>query len=164
MTLNTSAIRYAIDKFVSAAGGEVQVPAGKFVIGTLHLKSNVTLRLMPGAVLQGNTSPADYPDQDISSHKKFGTITHDGVFVKVMKALIIADGAENVSIVGFQLHHRVRRRRAEKIKGVSDGINFGLTPLLSLTLAFRRFPDAIAQVDTFRQINAKMLSTTSCGL
>jgi len=59
MTLNTSAIQYAIDKSVSAAGGEVQVPAGKFVIGTLHLKSNVTLRLMPGAVLQGSNSPAD---------------------------------------------------------------------------------------------------------
>ena len=78
----------------------MKVPAGKFVTGLLYLKSNITLRLMLGAVLQGSTCSADYPNQDISSHKKFGTITHDGVFVKFMKALIIADGAENVSIVG----------------------------------------------------------------
>jgi len=38
----------------------VQVPAGKFVTGTLYLKSNVTLRLMPGAILHGSTSPADF--------------------------------------------------------------------------------------------------------
>jgi len=95
-----SAIQYAIDKCVSAAGGEMQVPAGKFVTGALYLKSTVTLRLMSGAVLHGSTSPADYPDQDISSHEKFGTLTHNGVFVKVMQALIIADNAENVSIFG----------------------------------------------------------------
>ena len=43
------------------------------------LKSDVTLRLLPGAVLQGSDSPADYADHDISSHHKFGTITHDGL-------------------------------------------------------------------------------------
>lgn len=60
MTLNTSAIQKTIDECVSAGGGEVQVPAGKFVIGTLHLNSNVALRLMPSAVLQGSTSPANF--------------------------------------------------------------------------------------------------------
>ena len=122
MTLNTSAIQKAIDECVSAGGGEVHVPAGKFVIGTLHLKSNVTLRLMPGAVLQGSTNLADYPHQDISSHKKFGTLTHNGVFVKVMKALIIADNAENVSIFGEGL-----------IKGAGEADAFQLTILPAKT-------------------------------
>ncbi len=99
-TLNTAAIQRAIDECAAAGGGEVRVPPGVFVTGSLRLKSNLTLRLMPGAVLQGSQDPADYPDHDISSHQKFGTITHGGVFVKVMKSLIIADRAENVSIVG----------------------------------------------------------------
>jgi polygalacturonase len=99
-TLNTAAIQRTIDESAAAGGGEVLVPAGVFVTGSLRLKSNITLRLMPGAVLQGSSDPMDYPDHDISAYQKFGTITHDGVFVKAMKSLIIADGAENVSIVG----------------------------------------------------------------
>lgn len=99
-TLDTAAIQGAIEACAAAGGGEVVVPAGVFVTGSVHLKSNLTLRLMPGAVLQGSADSAHYPDHDISAHRKFGTITHDGVFVKMMKSLLIADGAENVSIVG----------------------------------------------------------------
>lgn len=99
-TLNTAALQRAIDKCAADGGGEVRVPAGTFLIGTLHLKSHVTLRLAPGSVLQGSSDPNDYPDHDISAHRKFGTITHDGAFVKVMKSLIIADSVENVSIAG----------------------------------------------------------------
>jgi polygalacturonase len=99
-SLNTASIQRAIDHCTMAGGGEVLVPAGVFVTGTLQLKSNITLRLMPGAVLQGSHDAADYPEHDISRHKKFGTITHDGQFVKTMKAIILADGAQNVSIVG----------------------------------------------------------------
>lgn len=99
-TLNTRFIQRAIDECAAGGGGEIRVPAGVFLTGTLHLRSRITLRLMPGSVLQGSEDPRDYPDHDISAHKKFGTITHDGAFVKVMKSLIIADSAENVSIVG----------------------------------------------------------------
>ena len=55
---------------------------------------------MPGAVLQGSYNPVDYPEHTIFSHQKFGTITHDGQWVKVMKALIVADNVENVGIIG----------------------------------------------------------------
>ena len=47
-TLNTVAIQRAIDTCAAAGGGEVVVPAGVFVTGTLLLKSNITLRLTPG--------------------------------------------------------------------------------------------------------------------
>lgn len=114
-TLNTAAIQRAIDACAASGGGEVVVPAGIFVTGSLMLKSDVTLRLSPGAVLQGSYNPADYPDHDISTHRKFGTITHDGVYVKSMKALIFADGAQNVAIVG-----------AGTIKGAGEGKAFQL--------------------------------------
>jgi len=114
-TLNTVAIQRAIDTCAAAGGGEVVVPAGVFVTGTLLLKSNITLRLTPGAVLQGSYDPKDYPDHDISSHRKFGTITHDGVYVKSMKALVLADGAQNVAIVG-----------EGTLKGAGEGAAFQL--------------------------------------
>lgn len=98
--LNTKAIQSAIDKCNSNGGGEVIVPAGKFYTGTIFLKSNVYLHLMPGAVLQGSYDPADYPEHDILWAKKFGTITHDGVYVKTMKALIFAENAHYTGIKG----------------------------------------------------------------
>ncbi len=114
-TLNTEAIQRAIDACAAAGGGEVVVPAGVFLTGSLHLKSNLTLRLLPGAVLQGSYNPKDYPDHDISAHRKFGTITHDGVYVQSMKSLIVADGAQNVAIVG-----------EGTIKGAGEGEAFQL--------------------------------------
>lgn len=98
--LNTDAIQRAIDACYSRGGGEVMVPAGTFVTGTVFLKSNVYLHLMPGAVLQGSYNPADYPEHDILAAKKFGTITHDGIYVKTMKALVIADRANHTGIKG----------------------------------------------------------------
>ncbi|MFN3381564.1 MAG: glycoside hydrolase family 28 protein [Runella zeae] len=98
--LNTRAIQAAIDKCHNQGGGEVIVPAGRFFTGTIFLKSKVYLRLTAGAVLQGRYNPADYPDHDISWAKKFGTITHDGLYVKYRKALIIADRAQQTGIIG----------------------------------------------------------------
>lgn len=98
--LNTAAIQQAIDACYNKGGGEVILPAGTFVTGTVFLKSNVYLHLMPGAVLQGSYNPADYPEHDILWAKKFGTITHDGIYVKSMKALVIADRANHTGIKG----------------------------------------------------------------
>ena len=99
-TLNTRAIQATIDRCFSQGGGEVIVPAGNYYTGTLFLKSRVYLHLMPGAVIQGSSNPLDYPDHNILAAKKFGTITHNGLFVETMKALIIADQAEQVGIIG----------------------------------------------------------------
>lgn len=113
--LNTRAIQAAIDACHAQGGGEVLVPAGTFYTGTIFLKSNVYLRLAPGAVLQGSYNPADYPDHDISDAQKFGTITHDGLYVKTMKALIIAHNAEYTGLVG-----------TGTVKGAGEGKAFQL--------------------------------------
>lgn len=98
--LNTTAIQQAIDACYGKGGGEVIVPAGTFVTGTVFLKSNVYLHLMPGAVLQGSYNPADYPEHTLLWAKKFGTITHNGLYVNNMKALVIADRANHTGIKG----------------------------------------------------------------
>lgn len=98
--LNTKAIQAAIDKCHSKGGGEVIVPAGTYYTGTVFLKSNVYLHLTAGAVLQGSYNPSDYPEYNIAAAKKFGTITHNGLYVQYMKAIVIADKAESMGIIG----------------------------------------------------------------
>ncbi len=44
-TLDTQAVQAAIDACTKDQGGTVLVPAGVFVIGTVEMKSNVTLHL-----------------------------------------------------------------------------------------------------------------------
>ncbi|WP_404338237.1 glycoside hydrolase family 28 protein [Sphingomonas sp. MMS12-HWE2-04] len=60
-TLNTAAIASAIEACSRAGGGRVLVPAGRFLTGAVHLKSNVNLHLAEGATLLFSTDPADYP-------------------------------------------------------------------------------------------------------
>lgn len=77
-TLCTEVIQKAIDKCSAAGGGEVLLPAGLYLSGTLYLKDNVTLRLEAGATLLGSTRMEDYDPYN----------------------LIRATGAENIAIVG----------------------------------------------------------------
>lgn len=60
-TKNTAAIAAAIKACADAGGGRVVVPAGQFLTGAVHLRSNVNLHLGAGATLLFSTDPADYP-------------------------------------------------------------------------------------------------------
>lgn len=62
-TLNTKAVQKAIDDCSASGGGTVTVPAGKFLIGTIYLKNDVSLNLETGAVLLGSTKIEDYDPQ-----------------------------------------------------------------------------------------------------
>ncbi len=59
-TVNTSFIQQAIDDCHQNGGGKVVIPPGKFVTGTIVLKSNVNLYLEQGARLMGSPDTADY--------------------------------------------------------------------------------------------------------
>ena len=48
ITLNTVAIQSAIDACYKNGGGRVTIPAGKFLTGTIVLKTNVELHLEAG--------------------------------------------------------------------------------------------------------------------
>lgn len=56
----TAAIRQAIEACATAGGGRVVVPAGVFLTGAIHLKSNVNLHLSEGATLLFKTDPKAY--------------------------------------------------------------------------------------------------------
>lgn len=56
----SSAIKKAIEKCNKEGGGRVVVPAGVFLTGAIHLKSNVNLHLQKGATLLFETNPKAY--------------------------------------------------------------------------------------------------------
>ncbi|MEO7598262.1 MAG: glycoside hydrolase family 88 protein [Opitutus sp.] len=57
----TAAIRAAIDACTKAGGGRVVVPAGEWLTGAIHLKSNVNLHVSDGATLRWTFDLAQYP-------------------------------------------------------------------------------------------------------
>ena len=81
--MNTDEIQSAIDSAHKAGGGKVVVPEGVFLSGSIYLKSNVQFHLENDAVLLGSTNPDDY----------------QGV-QWLWKGLVLAKGAENISITG----------------------------------------------------------------
>ncbi|MFY7912040.1 MAG: glycoside hydrolase family 28 protein [Emticicia sp.] len=94
-TLNTQAIQKAIDEASAKGGGKVIFPKGRFLSGTLLLKSGVELFLEKDAILLGSSNPADYPKIDLSD-TKVSTKTDDNSKL----ALIWAYRAKNIGISG----------------------------------------------------------------
>lgn len=89
---NGLAIREAIDQANSAEGGVVVIPKGEWLVGAIHLKSNVCLHLDDGATLVFSGDPADYlpPVQT----------TWEGIECFNYSPLIYAFKCRNVAITG----------------------------------------------------------------
>jgi len=91
ITADTRAIQSAIND-ASVSGGKVLLAGGRFLSGTIFMKSNVTLEIAEGAVLLGSTHPGDYPDT-ISNLQSYNDIF-------LSKSLIYGDNLSNISIAG----------------------------------------------------------------
>ena len=96
VTLNTEAIQSAIDKCFQEGGGQVVIPPGIFLTGTVNLKSNVYLFLQPGSTLKGSPD-WENPEKEIYQNR----------------ALIYSENQKNIGIFGYG-----------KIDGSGDHINF----------------------------------------
>jgi polygalacturonase len=59
-TLNTSSIQKGIDFISENGGGRLVFYVGRYLTGTIYLKSNVTIQLEEGAILVGSLNPLDY--------------------------------------------------------------------------------------------------------
>jgi hypothetical protein len=103
--LATGAIQAALDAAASRpSGGIVLIPPGTFRSGTLILRSNVTLHLAPGALLQGSDDPADYPI-DPGRYETAGdaSLAPDARYLgrtMTYSRLLLVDRAEHVRIRG----------------------------------------------------------------
>jgi polygalacturonase len=82
ITLNTVAIQSAIDAAHANGGGIVLIPKGRFVSGSIVMKSGVRLHLEKRAILLGSMEIKDY------------------IKLNRWKALVMADGVSNIGITG----------------------------------------------------------------
>jgi len=96
--LDSKAIQAAIDHCYADSGGVVFLPPGIYIAGSLYLKSNVSLNIGEGAVLQGSSNLDDYQLEPDTSYV-YGTSSR--------YVFIHCTNMHNVSITG---------------KGVIDGI------------------------------------------
>ena len=91
-TLGTESIQQAVDACAAAGGGTVLLAGGKFLTGTIYLKSHVTLKIDAGAVLLGSTALRDYP-RNVPAVRSY-TDNY------VNQSLIAGEDLENAAIVG----------------------------------------------------------------
>lgn len=87
--LDTQAFQKAIDYLHKSGGGSLIVPAGKYLIGTIRLRSNITIELERGAEICGSTNLSDYSENGFF-HNEF----------KDVLSLIYAISEENICIRG----------------------------------------------------------------
>lgn len=93
-TLDTIAIQAAIDTCNKDQGGTVLVPAGVFVIGTIEMKSNVTLHIAATGKLLGSADGKQYHAADAIPLSGDSTLGDGNV------GLIFAVDAQNIVIEG----------------------------------------------------------------
>jgi polygalacturonase len=93
-TLDTAAVQAAIDACHNDKGGTVLVPAGTFVVGTLELKSNVTLHIAAQGTLLGSADGKQYHGAATIPLSGEHTMGDGNV------AIIFAANAQNIAIEG----------------------------------------------------------------
>jgi polygalacturonase len=64
VTLNTAIIQKAIDSLAAKNGGTVIIPKGRFLTGTIELKTGIKLKITEGGVLLGSARRDDYKRND----------------------------------------------------------------------------------------------------
>ena len=95
MTKDTKAIQSAIDA-AAEKGGTVYFPCGKYLSGTVRLKSFVTFFLDAGATLLGSPDNSDYDPYEELSYNSCS----DRETTYFNSALIRAENAHNIAIEG----------------------------------------------------------------
>lgn len=93
---DTAAIQAAFDAAYSAGGGQVVVPPGTYLAGTIHLRSNVTLELSGGAVLKMCPNRDDF-----DPYEKLSYNPHSDVETSFFHhALLAGENVHHVAITG----------------------------------------------------------------
>lgn len=92
--LDTGAINRAIAACAEAGGGQVLIPPGRYVSGTIRLRSHVTLFLAAGSTLVGTTNLSMYEPPAVPSFMP------EAKWGKWHRGLLVCDNAEDVTICG----------------------------------------------------------------
>ncbi|MBR1490953.1 MAG: right-handed parallel beta-helix repeat-containing protein [Bacteroidales bacterium] len=98
VTLDHEAINRAIEACTASGGGQVLVPSGTYLCGSIRMKDHVDLHLMKGATILA--APPELRAYDPS--EVFGGPEYqDGGHTYFHNSLIWADGRTDISITGF---------------------------------------------------------------
>jgi len=90
-TKDTAAFQKALDACAVNGGGEVLVPAGKYLIGSVQLGNRTILRLETNSVMIGSGDTNDYPMMDVR---------WEGRWQPGRRALIYAANVDDTGIIG----------------------------------------------------------------
>ena len=82
VTMNTRSIQFAIDWIAEQGGGTLRFWVGRYLTGSIHMKSNVTIELMEGAILVGSTNPFDYDRLNATNDLEIRITTTMGNYLK----------------------------------------------------------------------------------
>ncbi len=93
-TEDTAAIQRAIDACGQAGGGVVVFPAGRYLSGSLRLRSGVNLHLEAGARLVGTTNLSLYAQPTVPAFMP------EAKWGKWHRGLILGEGVEDVALSG----------------------------------------------------------------
>lgn len=93
-TLDTEAIQAAFDAADAAGGGQVRFPPGRYLSGTLQLRSRVTLWFEAGATLIGTTNLSFYQQPGVPEFMP------EAKWGKWHRALLVGENVEDVTLAG----------------------------------------------------------------
>lgn len=111
--LATAAIKKAIDAASKAGGGTVYFPAGKYLTGAIHLKSNITIFIDAGAEIHFSDNFDDYLPMVKGRY--------EGVDVTTFSPLFYAYEAENIAIIGRGLVDGHGKKWWDFVEGYKEG-------------------------------------------
>ena len=98
IVLDSPAIQKAIDACEAIGGGTVYIPEGRYLSGTIHIKTNVHVWLDKGAVILGSKNPDDFdPYEENPSNAQFQDRSHSYFY----HSLFHADNADDIALTGF---------------------------------------------------------------
>jgi polygalacturonase len=93
---DTKAINTAIDSAAAKGGGMVYLPAGTYLSGSIHLKSNISLYLEQGATIVASDDPAAYDVAEQTVNTTYQDYGHSHFH----NSLIWGEDIHDVSILG----------------------------------------------------------------
>ncbi|TCD12243.1 glycoside hydrolase family 28 protein [Pedobacter frigidisoli] len=111
--LATTAIKNAIEAASKAGGGTVYFPAGKYLTGAIHFKSNITIFIDAGAELHFSDNFDDYLPMVKSRY--------EGVDVTSFSPLFYAYKVENIAIIGRGIIDGHGKKWWDFVEGYKEG-------------------------------------------
>ena len=141
---DTAALQAAIEMAAARGGGVVILPPGRYLSGTIHLRSNVSLRLCGGAALIASADDADFDPYETPPSGSISRTSVSWTFANKFRrrdaslygsrllretidnpdttyahySLILGDNVSNVSIEGSgtdrRQSHQTRRSQADR--------------------------------------------------